>query len=115
MTATLILRTATGKEAALVKFYEQLGRDGLTVSSLAEKARVGRAALTEVFNGRRGGKNTWKHVLPLLSAEALSLLKQCSAWNQSAERAEAWLDYERKHTTKLKTDFGTVTISTLLP
>jgi hypothetical protein len=112
---TTFLRTATGKEQALVNFYAQLARDGLTVSALAEKARVGRAALTEIFNGRRTGKNTWKHVRPLLNPQALSLLKQCSAWNKEAERAEAWLDYQRKHTSELKTDFGTVRFSTLLP
>lgn len=84
-------RTASGKEQALVDFYAQLARDGMTVSGLAKKARVGRAALTEVLNARRGGKHTWKHVIPLLSPTALSLLKQCSAWNKyAAEMALLW-------------------------
>ncbi len=81
--------TASGKSEALVAFYRQLDRDGDTVTSLAARARVGRAALTEILNGRRSGAHTWKHVLPLLSPEALSLLKQCSAWNNHAERAIA--------------------------
>ena len=79
-----VQRTASGKEQALVDFYRQLLRDGLTVSELARRARVGRAALVEIFNGRRPGRHTWKHVLPVLSPEALSLLKLCSAWNDCA-------------------------------
>lgn len=82
-----ILRTATGKEQALVDFYRQLERDGSNITDLAARARVGRCALTEIFNGRRPGKHTWKHVVPLLSPDALFLLKQCSAWNIHAEQA----------------------------
>lgn len=93
-----MIRTATGKEAALVAFYEQLSRDGMTVTDLSDRARVGRTNLTLLLNGRRSGKHTWKHVLPLLSKKALFLLKQCSAWNTTAEkelghlkRAKAWM------------------------
>lgn len=92
----ILVLTATGKELALVKFYEQLARDGLTVTMLAEKARVGRASLTEIFNGRRTGKNTWKHILPLLSSEALSQLELCSAWNEHASHEWKWLLIERE-------------------
>lgn len=93
---SVILHTATGKEQALVDFYAQLARDGHTVTTLAEKARVGRASLTEVFNCRRTGKNTWKHILPLLSSEALSLLSQCSSWNRYAAHEWKWLLIERE-------------------
>ena len=81
--------TASGKEQALVEFYWQLRRDGMTAGELAQRARVGRTALTLIFNGRRCGRDTWKHVLPLLSATALYRLKQCSAWNRYAEAALA--------------------------
>lgn len=78
-------RTASGKEQALVDFLNQLDRDGLTVGDLAQMARVGRSHLEQVINGHRSGKHTWKHVIPLLSKEALLHLKQCSAWNNFAE------------------------------
>lgn len=80
-----IARTASGKEAALVAFYDQLDRDGMTLGDLAAISRVGRCHLTELLHGRRTGRNTWKHVIPLLSNEAVFLLKQCSAWNSFAE------------------------------
>lgn len=81
--------TPSGKEAALVDFYAQLRRDGLTVCELARRARVGRTALTLILNGHRSGRHTWKHLLPQLSEAALSQLKQCSAWNTHAEEALA--------------------------
>lgn len=84
--STFVL-TASGKEQALVKFYEQLKRDGMTATELARRAGVGRAYLTRVLNGRTTGRNTWKHVLPLLSPTALFHLKQCSAWNEHAVAA----------------------------
>ena len=84
----IIERTATGKEKALVEFYTQLQRDGMNVTTLALRARVGRCALVQIFNGRRSGKHTWKHVFPLLSQEAVCHLKQCSAWNLYAEIEE---------------------------
>lgn len=89
------MMTATGKEQALVDFYAQLRRDAearpgiypRNATELAAWARVGRAYLVRVLNGGTTGANTWKHVLPLLSVEALFHLKQCSAWNIHAERA----------------------------
>jgi len=85
----MIIRTASGKEAALVAFYQQLGRDGMTVGDLAAYARISRPQLTLMFNGHRTGRQSWKHVIPLLSKEALFRLKQCSAWNNFAEEAQA--------------------------
>lgn len=79
--------TASGREQALVTFYGQLRRDGLTATALARRARVGRAYLTRVLNGRESGANTWKHVLPVLSDAAVFYLKQCSAWNNYAAAA----------------------------
>jgi hypothetical protein len=87
-----MIRTATGKEQALVDFYAQLARDAAvrpdvfagTVTELARQAKVGRAYLSRLFNCDVTGRNTWKHVLPLLSVEALFHLKQCSAWNSHA-------------------------------
>lgn len=88
--------TASGKEQALVDFYQQLSRDGIgSVTELARKARVGRAALCQVLNGKRDGAQTWKHIIPLLSADALILLKQCSAWNIHAKNALTDLVIER--------------------
>lgn len=80
-------RTASGKEAALVEFYRQLSLDGYTVTELADFAKIGRTTLTLMFNGTRTGRQSWKHVIPLLSNEALFRLKQCSAWNHYAEAA----------------------------
>lgn len=87
MSAPTLVRTASGKEAALVAFYRQLARDGLTVTRLAAAARISRTTLTLMFNGARTGKQSWKHVLPRLSADAVFHLKQCSAWNIHAARA----------------------------
>lgn len=89
-----MILTASGKEQALVDFYAQLQREGLTATELAARARVGRAYLTRVFNGRVTGANTWKHVLGHLSPAALFRLKQCSAWNKYAERAESEISRE---------------------
>lgn len=86
MTETM-QRTASGKEAALVAFYEQLARDGLTVGDLAALARVGRCHLVQMLNAQRTGRQTWKHVIPLLSNAAVFHLKQCSAWNNFAAKA----------------------------
>lgn len=91
MNAT-VTRTASGKEQALVDFYRQLRRDGLSVSALARRAFVGRAHLTQVLNGKREGRETWKHVLPALSDAAVFQLKQCSAWNEHA--AAALVDWQ---------------------
>lgn len=76
---------ASGKERALANFYAQLKRDGMTATALARRAGVGRAYLSRVLNCDTSGRNTWKHVLPVLSEQALFHLKQCSAWNEHAE------------------------------
>lgn len=89
MSQEILIRTATGKEAALVAFYNQLKLEGTNATELAKSARVGRAYLTRVLNAHKSGVNTWKHVVPLLSSAALFLLKQCSAWNSHAEAALA--------------------------
>lgn len=86
-----MIRTASGKEQALVDFYAQLAREGTNVTDLARRARVGRTALTLLFNGRRNGQRTWRLVLPLLSPAALFHLKQCSAWNAFASEEVALL------------------------
>lgn len=91
----IVVRTASGKEKSLVDFYAQLRRDGLNVSELAKKARVDRAALTEILNGARNGRNTWKHVVPHLSPKALLLLQQCSAWNDFATEAATKMNSRR--------------------
>lgn len=117
-----MIRTATGKEQALVDFYAQLSRDATarpgvfagTVTDLARQAKVGRAYLSRVFTRDVTGKNTWKHVLPLLSVEALFHLKQCSAWNGHAALALANLLAMHSPTgcAELEhvTDFGTFEI-----
>lgn len=87
-----LTRSASGKEQALVNFHRQLRRDGLTVSSLAKRAFVGRTQLTLMLNGTRSGRQSWKHVIPCLSDAALFHLKQCSAWNNYA--AEALVDLQ---------------------
>lgn len=89
MTPATITRTASGKEQALVDFINQLGRDGMTISDLASLARIGRSHLEQMLHGKRSGRQSWKHVIPLLSKEALFHLKQCSAWNTFAEAAAA--------------------------
>lgn len=104
--------TATGKEQALVDFYAQLRRDAearpgvfpRNASELAARAKVGRAYLARVLNCDTTGANTWKHVLPLLSVEALFHLKQCSAWNIYAERALAALVRETTGASPVRTD-----------
>lgn len=85
-------RTASGKEAALVAFYRQIRRDGLTVGDLARLANIGRTTLTLMLNGARTGRQSWKHVIPLLSNEALFHLKQCSAWNNYAATAASEME-----------------------
>ena len=115
-TAT-VTRTASGREQALVDFYRQLGRDGHTVTSLAEAARVGRAHLERVLNGHLSGRHTWKHVLPLLSEAALCHLKRCSTWNEYAGQALAIHGARRlpfipfRARINLDTDFGQVAVS----
>jgi hypothetical protein len=84
--------TASGKEQALANFYAQLKRDGMTATELARRAGVGRAYLIRVLNRDTSGRNTWKHILPLLSDEALFHLKQCSAWNEHANAASFRFD-----------------------
>lgn len=89
----IIQQTATGKEQALVDFYGQLKRDAAArprvfagdVTSLARQARVGRCHLSRLLSngsiGRQSGRDTWKHVVPHLSIDALCVLARCSAWN----------------------------------
>lgn len=103
----------SGKEQALENFYRQLKWDGTSASELAEQAGVGRAYLTRVLGGHESGERTWFKVMPLLSAKAVSHVKQCSAWNIHAERAWAWVETIRAlqaRIVKIETDFGTVSI-----
>lgn len=99
--AEVMVRTASGKEAALVAFQRALRRmrPPLTISDLAERARVGRAHLESVLNAHREGGHTWKHIMPHLSPQAMSQLKQCSAWNKFA--AAAW-NAERRTRARLR-------------
>jgi hypothetical protein len=55
------------------------------ISDLAMRARVGRSHLTQVMQGQRRGRNTWKHVLPLLTDAQVFQLKQCATWNPELE------------------------------
>ena len=48
---------------------------------------IGRTTLELMLNGHQSGRQSWKHVLPVLSVSALFRLKQCSAWNMHADRA----------------------------
>lgn len=108
--------TATGKEQALVDFYAQISRDASarpgvfvgTATELAARARIGRAYLSRLLNGNVTGKNTWKHLLPLLSIEALFRLKQCSAWNKYAEAELRCLCWSSLRVDTIETDFGVV-------
>jgi hypothetical protein len=103
--------TASGRERALVDFYDQLDREGLTATELAREAGVGRAYLTRVLNGHESGARTWTKVLPLLSQAALFHVKQCFAWNTHAQRALEWVETIRAlkaRITTYETEFGTV-------
>ncbi len=92
-------RSASGKEQALVDFYAQIARDAAarpeafagTATELAAKARIGRCHLARLIGGnsagRHSGRDTWKHVIPHLSFQALCALAQCSAWNIHAQAA----------------------------
>lgn len=85
---TPVLRTASGKEAALEAFRHALKRnEGMTFGDLAAHANVGRTHLSQVLTGKRSGRQTWKHVISLIGNETLFHLKQCSAWNSHAGRA----------------------------
>jgi hypothetical protein len=118
-----MIRTATGKELALQKFYDQLAADAAarpdvypgTATELARRAKVGRAYLSRVFTCDVSGKNTWKHVLPHLSVNALFQLKQCSAWNGYAALALADLlavwSSTGVATVEHRHDFGTTQIT----
>jgi hypothetical protein len=89
--------TATGKELALQKFYNQLAADAAerpdvypaTVTELARRAGVGRPYLSWLLNSdpRTTGELIWRKVLPHLSIPALFHLEQCSAWNTQAAAA----------------------------
>lgn len=68
-----------------VGFLRELQRHGLTITKLAEQARVGRCSLQMILPGQRCGKHTWKHVLPHIPASALFHLKLCAAWNNVPE------------------------------
>lgn len=106
-----IAQTPSGKEKALVEFYDQLDREGLTATQLAREAGVGRAYLTRVLNGHETGARTWHKLLPLLSEAALFRVKQCSAWNTHAQSALEWLLMVRDMKRRIEPihgDFGTV-------
>lgn len=118
MTTATITRTASGKEAALVRFYRQLAADAAarpdvfpgTVAELAARAGVGRTTLTLMLNGQRSGRQSWRFVLPLLSIPALFHLKQCSAWNNHVQDAFDRLCWLAANTVRLESDFGAVTL-----
>lgn len=73
------------KPLPLTEFHRSLRAEGTTICALARRARVGRAHLTQVLAGTRSGAHTWKHILPLLTPNQLFHLKQCSAWNTTAQ------------------------------
>ena len=64
-------------------FAAEIGKRGLTVVKLAEMTFSGRSHLTNVLNGRRAGRLTWKRLARVLSKEEYEL-----AWGfAEAERA----------------------------
>ncbi len=64
------------KDADLAEFYRSLHRRGQTITDLAETLNCGRSHLSQVFNGRRSGKPTWRKIeeAELLTDHELTLL-----------------------------------------
>lgn len=56
-------------------------------SMLAEFVVTSRTHLSEVLSGKRKGRHTWKRLVKMLPLDGLSLLRQCSSWNNFAEKA----------------------------
>lgn len=64
------------KDANLSAFYRSLHARGQTITDLAEALNCGRSHLSQVLNGRRPGKPTWRKIIAseLLTDHELSLL-----------------------------------------
>lgn len=64
------------KPIDLTRFYRSLHARGLTITELAESLNCGRSHLSQVLNGSRTGKPTWRKIeaAELLTPEELELL-----------------------------------------
>lgn len=67
------------KEAAMTEFYRKLRARGHSVTSLSNVMMCGRVHLTLVINGRRSGKQTWRKLELVLTAEEMALLEKAKA------------------------------------
>lgn len=69
------------KPINLTEFYRSLARRGLTITDLAESLNCGRSHLSQVFNGARTGKPTWRKIeaAELLTDHELRLLGRLPA------------------------------------
>lgn len=72
------------KDQAMTEFYRKLRARGHTVTSLADLMMCGRTHLTLVINGRRSGKQTWRKLALVLTAEEMALLEKVKAERKSA-------------------------------
>jgi hypothetical protein len=75
------------KDPHVTAFLRALRARGLSAEGLAAQARIGRCHFAGMLYGHRTGAHSWKHVMPLLLADEVFHLKQCSAWNSHAEAA----------------------------
>jgi hypothetical protein len=60
-----------------------------TQGRLAHDAMTNRAHLSQVLAGTRSGSQTWRRLVRVLPRDGLFLLRQCSSWNNFAEKAYA--------------------------
>lgn len=80
------------KDQAMTEFYRKLRARGHTITSLSDLMMCGRAHLTLVINGRRSGKQTWRKLALVLTAEEMELLQRARGGRDIVAERGALID-----------------------
>jgi hypothetical protein len=77
--------------AEVEQLYDPPGSPELgPMELLAERVMTSRAHLSQVLNGRRCGRHTWRRIQKVLGeTEGMSLLRLCPAWNNRGAELSA--------------------------
>lgn len=92
------------KDQAMTEFYRKLRARGHSVTSLSNMMMCGRSHLTLVINGQRSGKQTWRKLALVLTAEELALLERAKGEREVVAERGALIDEKVSRETLLRVE-----------
>ena len=92
------------KEQSMTKFYRKLRARGHTITSLSDLMMCGRTHLTLVINGQRSGKQTWRKLALVLTAEEMQLLEKARVGRDVVAERGALIDGKVSRETLLRVE-----------